>query len=66
MFIAASNPAKMRLFMPGGHVRGFRATVQAEWAKALWGEGEKNMGGPTLKLARQRIKRSELRKDIVK
>ena len=39
---------------------------QPKWAKTLYGEGGKNMEGPTVKLAGQGIRRAELQKELVK
>lgn len=39
---------------------------QPQWARTLYGEGGKNMDGPTVKLAGQGIKRAEIQKDLVK
>jgi hypothetical protein len=39
---------------------------QPDWAKTLYGEGVKNMEGPTVKLAGQGTKTVEIQRDLVK
>lgn len=39
---------------------------QPEWAKTLYGEGGKDVDGPTVKLAGQGIKRAEIEKRLIK